>query len=213
MSSRRGIFGALLFAAILAMPFSIFNANAQEYIDYDKYNDKNKDYYFYPPKDKKQDPMLVVIKELFICDSLINEGEGFCEGEPFFPAPDSDRYLECTDNVCDPIGPESFEITIEDKLVFEGSEEGKKINFNGERYTVTEQSSSEENEFNGEIDFFCKTSEFDQGIVKELNVLNEVIDIGVCVLFEGECSGILQKGELNECTVKNYITASEPEFD
>ena len=81
MSSRRGIFGALLFAAILVMPLTTFNANAQEYIDYNKYNDKNKDYYFYPTKDKKQDPMLVVIKELLICDSLINEQEIFCAEE------------------------------------------------------------------------------------------------------------------------------------
>ena len=212
MSSRRGIFGALLFATILVMPLTTFNANAQEYIDYNKYNDKNKDYYFYPPKDKKQDPMLVVIKELFICEDLIEQGETFCDGEPFFPEPTSDRYVECTDNTCDPLGPETFEITIEDKLVFEGSEEGTKINFNGERYTVVEES-SQENEINDKLDFLCKQSGFDEGLEQSFNILNEEIDVGVCAIFEGECSGILKKGELNECTVKNYITSIETNID
>ena len=211
MSSRRGIFGALLFAAILVMPLTTFNVNAQEYIDHNEYNDKNKDYYFYPPKDKKQDPMLVVIKELFICDSLINEQETFCGEEPFFfPEPNSGRYLECTDNVCDPIEPESFDIIIEDKLVFEGSEEGKKINFNGERYTVTEESDLELNDFRN-INFGCQNSGFDEGLIKEFNILGQNIPIAVCAIFEGDCSGILQKGELKECTVENYVVATNAE--
>ena len=206
MSSRRGIFGALLFATILVMPLTTFNANAQEYIDYNKYNDKNKDYYFYPPKDKKQDPMLVVIKELFVCDSIVESNDNRCSLESI-PEPDSDRYLECTGDICDPLKPESFEITIEDKLVFEGSEEGTKINFNGERYTVVEKSDfGDPVQF---VNFQCKDAGFDAGIFKIFNILGQEQFFGICTIFEGDCSGILKKGELNECTVKNYIVSNE----
>ena len=31
------------------------------------------------------------------------------------------------------------------------------------------------------------------------------IAIGIYVLFDGDCSGFVQDGELKECTVKNYV--------
>ena len=95
------VFNVFLFAAILLIPATAFNANAQEEYkeeknrdyekyyndyndkyqynkdDYGKYDDKDlkKSYnteYYKPNKEKKKDPIVTIKKELFICDDALD---------------------------------------------------------------------------------------------------------------------------------------------
>ena len=105
------VFNVFLFAAILLIPATAFNANAQEeYMekkndDYGKYdNDYNDNYqynkddhqkyydtdlkksyntdYYKPHNEKKKDPIVTIKKELFICDEVVDPG--LFEGQFFF---------------------------------------------------------------------------------------------------------------------------------
>ena len=165
-----------------------------------------------PQKEKKmkEPPMVLVNKELLFCDLIANGTENDCilrnqNGPPSFPEPDSDRYVEnCTNEQCEDIEIDSFEFTLLPQVDFPASEEGTKLNIVGERYTVVEK-----NEFiNSPYPFFCQNSGFDTAVFTPLE--NGLAALS-CVLFEGECSGFVQDGELKECTVKNYVV--EVEFD
>ena len=158
--SKIGVFSILAFGIMMLLIPATSMASALEYDRYGKandvyyeddryyeeiqYNDRNGYYedeyvyeeYYYPPshKDKKKEPpMLLVKKDVLYCDGIAN-GTGIdCDSFPF-PGPDSDRYVqECTaDNpVCNEIIEESFNIIVTDNVEFPGSEEGKKLNFNG----------------------------------------------------------------------------------
>ncbi|MGD1834503.1 MAG: hypothetical protein ACPKQO_02135 [Nitrososphaeraceae archaeon] len=149
-------------------------------------------------KKMKEPPMLLVNKEILFCDVIANGTGDFCELP--LPGPDSDRYVqECTSEICEGINPSKFEIKISDNIEFPGSEEGTKLNFNGERFTVTEERTLIDEEFV----LSCQEAGFDDGVVEFIGSLSLIV--GSCVLFEGECSGFIQDKELKECTVKNFI--------
>ena len=72
---------------------------------------------------------------------------------------------------------------VTDNIEFPGSEEGTKLNFKGERYTVTETGDSSENEEEFNID--CQRNGFDKGIVISAMIITQ--RFASCVIFEGEC--------------------------
>ena len=220
-----GILSILLFATVLFIPATSL-ANAQQYADkYDgvddvyyennRYyneiqynNDRNQYYendepvyeeYYYPQKDKKKEPpMILVKKDVLYCESFVNASNRDC---PRTAGPESDLYLEdCTNDnrICNNVDENSFNIIVTDNIEFPDSEDSTKLTLNGEQYTVTEESDVIENE---EFAFDCKHSGFDDGIV----LLTFEAGLDVCVIFEGECSGVIQDGEQKECIVKNYI--------
>ncbi|MGD1837591.1 MAG: hypothetical protein ACPKPY_05985, partial [Nitrososphaeraceae archaeon] len=97
-------------------------------------------------KKMKEPPMLLVNKEILFCDVIANGTSDFCELP--LPGPDSNRYVQkCTSEICQDINPTIFDIKITPDIVFEGSQEGTKLNFNGERFTVTEESTLIDEEF------------------------------------------------------------------
>ena len=228
--TKIGVFGALLFGVMMLLIPAISIASALEYDRYGKvndvyyeddiyykeiqYDDRNgyyEDEYvyeenYYPPKDKKkQEPsMLLVKKDVLYCDGFSGSGQA-CRENGKFVGPDSGRYVqECTgsSSICTEINESSFDMVVTDNIEFPGSEKGKKLSFNGERYTVTEEFNLgiiQQTEFNN---LLCQESGFDSGFF--INLFNGP-QILICVLNEGECSGIIQDGELKECDIKNYV--------
>ena len=175
-------------------------------------------------EDKKEPAMLLVEKEVLFCDTIASDENSFCENELSnmeFPGPDSGRYIECTDggfaDVCEKINTESFNIVVTDDIEFPGQEEGTKFNIgkDTERYTVLEEGDSIDESFVS----MCLASGFDDGIIVDVSNNNgqdnesPISSVQSCVLFEGECSGIVQNNELIECTVQNYIVGVEQEQD
>ena len=155
-------------------------------------------------KKMKEPPMLLVKKDVLYCDSIAIGNGNNCGINPI-PGPDSERYVqECTATIgqngiiCDRINEEFFDMIVTDDIEFLGSEEGTKLNFNGERYTVTE----EEINLNKNNSPVCQNAGFENGIEVELESGFFAV---ICTVFEGECSGIIQDGELKECIVKNYV--------
>ena len=229
-TNKIGVFGALLFGIMMLLIPATSMVSAQENDRYGKtnndvyyeddryyeeiqYNDRNGYYedeyvyeeYYYPPshKDKKKEPsMLIVKKDVLYCDVIANGTGRDCGFSPI-PGPDSDRYVqECIadDFLCDNLNEATFEMIVTDNVEFPGSEEGKKLNFDGERYAVTEGTNLGIIERNSDFPFQCQIAGFDDGFILGT-------DIAICTVFEGECSGIIQDGELKECTVKNYVVA------
>ena len=86
---------------------------------------------------------------------------------------------------------------VTDDLKFPGSEDGTKLNLNGERFTVTEMANMGQQE-DQETTLLCQEAGFDDGFLVNENII-------IYILFEGECSGIVERGELKECKVKNYV--------
>ena len=221
MSSNLGIFSVLVFSIMTLFIPAASIANAQEYDSYyedESYNKKddrsdepviiikNEPIQKKEKKEKKEPPMLLVKKEVLYCDEIANGTSLDCGGHDV--GPDSDVYVqECTAtnqpfrDVCEQVNEEFFDITITDNIEFLGSEGGTKLNFNGERYTVTE----EQFPLVEEINSGCQESGFDNGSDFFIQVDGSFQEIFMCTVFDGECSGIVQNNKLKECTVKNYI--------
>ena len=161
-----------------------------------------------PQKEKKmkEPPMILVTKEVLFCDEIANGTSNGClefnqQGPPTVPGPNSDRYVQnCNHEQCENIDAELFTLEINKNPKFQGSEEGTKINYNENAFTVEEAS---EFENFGPFSFACDESGFDSVTAERLDN-SEIIAVS-CLLFEGECSGTIQDGELKECTVKNYV--------
>ena len=216
--NKIGVFSVLLFGVMMLLIPATSIASAQEY---DRYYQDDRYYYedeyqyenhYYPPtqkdkKDKKEPPMLLVKKDVLYCDVIANGTDNDCEESGVIPGPDSGRYVqECTaDNLACDINEDFYNIVVTDNIEFPGSEEGTKLNLNGERFTVTEE--SELNGLQDQIQASCQESGFDDGVINSIVLNVETIMIGTCVLFEGDCSGVIQDGELKECTVENYLIA------
>ena len=165
-------------------------------------------------KKMKEPAMLLIEKEVLFCDTIATDEDNFCENELSnleFPGPDSGRYVECTDggweDVCEKINEKSFNIVVTDDIEFLGSEEGTKLTYNGERYTVTEESNVIDEENFAEFISECQDSGFDGAAVAFAS--NEFLFAGSCVLFEGDCTGFVQDKELKECIVKNHIVFAD----
>ena len=238
-----GILSILLFATVLLIPATSI-ANAQEYGDrYGKvsdrdyeddryykeiqYNDRGQYYedeqyiyeeYYYPSKDKKKEPPMVLVKkDVLYCDLVINGTDSSCGDQ--FAEPNSERYIqECTategdlGEICDTINEGFFNIIITDNIEFPGSEDGKKLTSNGERFTVIEEESFGERLPPQAFIDACLEAGFDDGFAFNIPSPSENppgIGIGICSIFEGDCSGIVQDGELKECTVKNYLVVGD----
>ena len=170
-------------------------------------------------KKMKEPPMVLVTKEVLFCDDIASGDDDECYLDaPIFPGPNNDRYVQnCNDEQCTEIDDSFFEIRVENANIFEGDEDGTKLTFNGERFTITEENSNAVETalvgiFPGaslQLELFCQESGFDSSYV------NALFDEGLvlsCVNFEGECSGIVEDGELKECTVKNHVVAIDNLF-
>ena len=172
-------------------------------------------------KKMKEPPMVLVTKEVLFCDSIANGtgDECYIPGNgPEVPGPNSDRYVQqCNDEQCEDIDDSFFEIKVENANIFEGDEDGTKLTFNGERFTVTEENSNAVETFLVGIfpgaslflEQICQESGFDGSYV---DVLFDEGPVLSCVNFEGECSGIVQDGELKDCTVKNHVVSIDELF-
>ena len=162
-------------------------------------------------KKMKEPPMLLVKKDVLYCDRIANGTFSVCFGETSaFPGPNSGRHVQdCNATtgqqgiVCDTIDETTLNLVVSDNIEFPGSEEGTKVNLNGERYTITEKVDNVQMNLVGSAQSECNESGYDDGIVVNTGVQNNIVF--VCVLFEGDCSGIIQDGEIKECTVKNYV--------
>ena len=226
------MFSVLVLGVMMLLISATSIVNAQQYDDryYYKddqyyYDDDDNEYvydeYYYPPthKDKKENkelPMVLVNKEILFCDTIANGTSISCVEEfnnnIFVPKPDSNRYVQdCTNIQCQEINASLFTIKITDNIEFPGSEQGTKLNFNGERFTVTEEFIK--TKLSEDINKICKDFGFDNGgIIKLFNdeTNNELKEFASCVLF-GDCSDIVQDKELKECTVENYVVAIDEE--
>ena len=164
-------------------------------------------------KKMKEPPMVLVTKEVLFCDIIANGLEEECFGEGDVPGPNSGDYVQqCNDEQCAEIDDSFFEIKVENANIFEGDEDGTKLTFNGERFTVTEENSNAVETalvgvfpgFSLELELICQESGFDSSYVNA--GFNEGLVVS-CVNFEGDCSGIVQDGELKECTVENHVVS------
>ena len=225
MNSKFGMFSVLAFSVMMLFIPASSLANAQEYDQYyeneqykkkdDKKSSdepviiiKNEPIQKKEKKKMKEPPMILVKKDVLFCEEIANGTEPFCFEEGDL-SPDSDRWVQdCTatnefEFICDNFNEKLFNMIVTDDIKFPGSE-SKKINFNGERYNVIEE----------EIDIdlglpsiifpqICLELGFDDSNIIPLDV--GPLFAASCVQFEGECSGIVQDGELKECTVKNYL--------
>ena len=215
MNSKFGMFSVLVLGVMMLFIPASSLANAQEYDKYyedeqykkdNKSNEpviiiKNEPIQKKEKKKMKEPPMLIVKKDVLYCD-LIANGTDFGGCNSPFPGPNSDRYVqECTaDFLGCSIDESSFNMVIRDDIEFPGSEEGTKLNFNGERFTVTEDVNLLEGiQQNSIVNSQCQEVGFDGGFFLD--------NLSICTLNEGECSGIVQDSELKECTVKNYVVA------
>ena len=162
-------------------------------------------------KKMEEPPMLVVKKDVLYCDVIANDEFFTCFGVGGFPGPDSDRYVqECNDESelnCDRINESDFDMIVTDTIEFAGSEDGKKITFNGERYTVTEEPNTGTIGQSEDINIQYQEAGFDSGFIIE--GIEPFPPLNFCTVFEGECSGIVQDNELKECTIKNYLIQLE----
>ena len=153
-------------------------------------------------KKMKEPPMLIVKKDVLYCDSFSGVSDQRCI-DPI-PNKNSDRWLQtcALDNeVCENIDDEFFKMIVTDDIEFPGSEDGTKLNLNGERYTVTEKGNNGQEDNLVPLPLLCEEAGFDKGFLLDENII-------ICTEFEGECSGILKKGELKECTVENYVVGT-----
>ena len=223
MNSKIGMFSVLVLGVIMLLIPASSLANAQEY---DKYYDdeqykkdnksdepviiiKNEPIQKKEKKKMKEPPMLLVKKDVLYCD-LVASGTGEPIGcfPPPYPEPNSERYVQdCTaDNfLCNDINEELFKIIVTDDVKFPGSEDGIKLNFTGERYTVTEDVIMGEILQNEIATSDCQEAGFDNGFILaniDGQISNEAI---ICIVSEDECSGIVSDNELKECTIKNYV--------
>ena len=158
-------------------------------------------------KEKKkmtEPPMLLVKKDVLYCDGFSGSDQSCTPGETIV-GPNSGRYVqECSNEfqeICDVINEELFDMIVTDDIEFPGSEDGKKLTFNGERYTVTEEVNIGTIEQNSNVNILCQKAGFDGGFA----LVENDFPIEFCILNEGECSGIVQDGEQKECTIKNYL--------
>ena len=159
-------------------------------------------------KEMKEPPMLLVKKDVLYCDFVVGEETSPCSSDNGIAGPDSGKYVQqCNDNdfVCENINESSFDMIVTDNIEFPGSEKGKKINFNGERYTVSEEPNIGIVGQDEGLDNQCQEAGFDSGFIVE----GDFPLLIFCTVFDGECSGIVQDGELKECTVKNYLIEEE----
>ena len=164
-----------------------------------------------PQKEKKmkEPPMVLVTKEVLFCDRIANGTNNQCfesqqQEQPLFPGPNSDRYVQnCNDEQCEDIDASTFDIKIENANVFEGSEQGTKHNLDVRQFLVTEESPDN---LAFPISAACRASGFDDGY-QEIFDFNEPEIVSSCIVFEGDCSGIVQYGEQKECNVKNYVVS------
>ncbi|MGD1835224.1 MAG: hypothetical protein ACPKQO_05835, partial [Nitrososphaeraceae archaeon] len=185
MNFKFGMFSVLVLSVMILLISATSIANAQQYDDryyyeddiyyyedYNQYVSDEKDDYYYPPahKDKKENkepPMLLVNKEILFCDTIANGTSISCIEELnnnniFVPTSNSNRYVQdCTDIQCEGINPSLFNIKITDNIEFPSSKKGTKLNFNGERFTVTEEFIK--TELSDDIKKICQDSGFDEG--------------------------------------------------
>ena len=158
-------------------------------------------------KKMKEPPMLLVKKDVLYCDVVANGNCGNCIDLQSIPGPDSNRWVQdCTatnefQEVYDNINEEFFKIIVTDDIEFPSSEEGKKLNFNGDRYTVTEDQDTP----NEELSSNCQEGGFDSGF----RLFFDETFVDICTINEGECSDIIQDNQSKECTVKNYVAEFE----
>ena len=234
MNSKVGMFSVLVLSVMMLLIPATSIANAQEYDDpyyneqdqyyddvyqdnnYKKSNYENEPYKIQDDKTDepviiiknepiqkkekkmKEPPMIIVKKDVLYCDSFSGSNDQRCI-DPI-PPPNNERWIQtCTlDNeVCNNIDEEFFKMILTDDIEFSGSEDGTKRNLNGERFTVIEEANTghENQEL---ISLRCQESGFDEGFLVNENII-------ICTEFEGECSGIVERGELKECTIKNYV--------
>ena len=154
----------------------------------------------------KEPSMLLVKKDVLYCD-VIADGSfsGFCNEDGSIEGPESNRYVQiCNDDnpICNDFNEVAFDMIVTDDIEFPGSEEGTKLNLNGERFTVTEDSNIGFIEQDELVNSQCLEAGFNGGFNVEF--LGGSL-ISICKLNVGECSGIIPDGEIKECTVKNYI--------
>ena len=210
-------------------------ANAQEYdYDADSYvydiekMDREKtssstfenDYYKQDNKKDKKSPVVTIKKELFVCDEAQTEEEFFyCDdnnGFSFISSQNSGRYVECTEDLCPGIDESTFSAFIHKNvaLIEDLNSEGKKVNLNKFHYTVAEDQIDERNKLGqGEgpfSQFLCQASGFDDGLeyrilLKSVISEDQIAEYGICIVYEGDCQGIIHAGEEKTCTIKNYI--------
>ena len=113
--------------------------------------------------------------------------------------------------ICNIIDEEFFNIIVTENLQFSGSEEGKKLNFEGERYTVTEPRI---NNIGNILFGSCSDAGFDSGFTTSLSQPRQIPPppplqpIQICTVFEGDCTGFIADGERKECTIKNYVVGT-----
>ena len=240
------VFNVFLFAAILLIPATAFNANAQEeYMekkndDYGKYdNDYNDNYqynkddhqkyydtdlkksyntdYYKPHNEKKKDPIVTIKKELFICDDVLNvelpsggnSNEFDCFSDGALP-PTDENYIECNDIICPGIDESTFSAFIHKDVatIKDLNPMGIPVNLAKFHYTVVEDELDDSNGFGtGEecAKYFTEILNYN-GFLEPLNLQ---FFYQICVLYEGDCEGIIYAGEEKICTIKNYIVSGE----
>src|SRR5215213_2862634 len=117
---------------------SLSNVLAQEYDD-SYYNDEN-NYIPYDDKYKNKNSNTLVLKKvLLICEEISENSTVDCSTDDFLMEnPNSGKYVECNPDLCNPVTPNLFGISIQDKLVVEGNTEGTTIDLDKEYYYVSE---------------------------------------------------------------------------
>ena len=91
--------------------------------------------------------------------------------------------------LCNPATPNSFGISIQDKLVVEGNTEGTTINLNKEYYYVSEDQDTPNQFFDRPFSHLCQLSGFDDGFFKIIDNEPQPLEMVICTLHEGDCAG------------------------
>ena len=136
------------------------------YPEYEENQYYDKEYDPYKNNNDNNAPIVNVEKKLFICNNVTDTPNdfacvGFREifGIDFFsfpPAPDSDEYIPCNDEICPFIDESDFGVQIfkDVATVRELTPEGTPVNLDKFHYTVTERLIEDRIQFRLSM-FFC----------------------------------------------------------
>jgi hypothetical protein len=217
-NTKLSIFSAILLLGLVALLFqetALQNsiAMAQGYPpNYEENNYYEQDYN--PYKDnKKNEPIVNIEKKLFVCNDVLETSESFsCTTQNNFPVPVSSReYIPCDDEICPGIDESDFAAQIfkDVATIRDLTPEGTPVNLDKFHYTVTEGRLDQRIAITDPSFEFCFPSDFSHSLFYAKDLGDNWVLYNICVDYVGDCEGIIYPGQINTCTIENYIWSGE----
>ncbi|HJT84065.1 MAG TPA: hypothetical protein VJ697_06245, partial [Nitrososphaeraceae archaeon] len=163
------------------------------------------------------DPIVNIEKKLFVCKdaqdqtdpSRISFGCFFISPIGTFPENNSDRYTECTSNLCPGIDESDFgaQIINDVATIPALSSQGTPVNLDKSYYTVSESDISDRiKQYDVNFVSTCFAAGFDSHSIRYEQATPSLgVEYNICTQYVGDCEGTIQAGEVKTCTIENYI--------